>query len=75
MRSMDRDCVREKLEKASGTIIFALGNTPRRVVTEADDNPKLLLELLDNRYASNPTVSRIALQTQLYRIRYSGQDL
>ena len=64
-----------KLEKASAIIISALGNSPLRVVAEADDDPARMLQLLDARYASNRTVSRIAVQTQLFRMRYTGQDM
>ena len=64
-----------KLEKASGIIISALGDAPLRVVLEADDDPKRMLKLLDARYASNRTVSRIAVQTQLFRMRYTDQNM
>lgn len=67
--------MKTKLEKASGMIISALGNSPLRVVADADDDPAKMLKLLDVRYASNRTVSRIAVQTQLYRMRYNGQDM
>ena len=68
-----RDIV--KREKASGIIISALGDAPLRVVIEAHDNPKRMLQLLDARYASNRTVSRIAVQTQLFRMRYTDQNM
>ena len=64
-----------KMEKASGIIISALGDSPLRVVLEADDDPKRMLKLLDARYASNRTVSRIAVQTQLFRMRYTDQAM
>lgn len=64
-----------KLEKASAMIISALGDSPLRVVADADGDPARMLMLLDTRYASNRTVSRIAVQTQLYRMRYKGQDM
>ena len=63
------------MEKASGIIISALGDSPLRVVLEADDDPKRMLKLLDARYASNRTVSRIAVQTQLFRMRYTDQTM
>lgn len=65
----------EKLEKASAIIISALGDAPLRVVMEADDDPVRMLKLLDARYASNRTVSRIAVQTQLFRMTYNGQNM
>lgn len=71
----DKERMKAKLEKASGMIISSLGNTPLRVVADADDDPARMLQLLDARYASNRTVSRIAVQTQLYRKRYRGQDM
>lgn len=64
-----------KREKASGIIISALGDSPLRVVLEADDDPKRMLELLDGRYASNRTVSRISVQTQLFRMTYTNQNM
>ena len=64
-----------KMEKASGMIIAALGDAPLRVVAEVDDDPAMMVKLLDARYASNRTVSRIAVQTQLYRMRYKDQDM
>lgn len=64
-----------KREKASGIIISALGDAPLRVVMEVDDDPQRMLQLLDARYASNRTVSRIAVQTQLFRMKYTNQDM
>lgn len=64
-----------KREKASGIIISALGDAPLRVVIEVDDNPSRMLALLDARYALNRTVSRIAVQTQLFRMSYKGQNM
>jgi len=65
----------DKLEKASAIIISALGDAPLRVVMEADDDPSKMLRLLDARYASSRTVSRIAVQTQLFRMSYKGQNM
>lgn len=64
-----------KREKASGIIISSLGDSPLRVVIDADDDPAQMLKVLDSRYASNRTVSRIAVQTQLFRMSYNGQDM
>lgn len=64
-----------KHEKASGIIITALGDGPLRVVLEADDDSTRMLQLLDDRYASSRTVSRIAVQTQLFRMSYTGQNM
>lgn len=64
-----------KREKACGIIISALGDAPLRVVMDVDDDPRRMMELLDSRYASNRTVSRIAVQTQLFRMRYNGQSM
>lgn len=64
-----------KREKASGIIISALGDAPLRVVIEAEDDPAKMIKLLDARYASNRTVSRIAIQTQLFRMSYNGQNM
>lgn len=67
--------VLSKREKASGIIICALGDAPSRVVLDADDDPARMVQLLDARYASNRTVSRISVQTQLFRMSYRGQDM
>lgn len=64
-----------KLEKASAMIISALGDSPMRVIADVDDDPARMLELLDARYASSRTASRIAVQTQLFCMRYAGQDM
>ena len=64
-----------KREMASGIIISALGNAPLRVVIDIDDDPARMMQLLDARYASNRTVSRIAVQTQLFRMSYTDQDM
>ena len=64
-----------KKERASGIIISALGDAPLRVVVEAEDDPAKMIKLLDARYASNRTVSRIAVQTQLFRMSYSNQNM
>ena len=42
---------------------------------DVDDDPARMLQLLDSRYASNRTVSRIAVQTQLFRMSCNGQDM
>ena len=65
----------EKLVKASGLIISALGNAPLVIVAEVDGNPCRMLELLDARYPSKRTVSRIAVETQSYRTRYKNQNM
>ena len=64
-----------KREKASGIIISALGDAPLRVIIDIDDDPARMMQLLDARYASNRTVSRIAVQTQLFRMSYTGQNM
>ena len=64
-----------KREMACGIIISALGDAPLRVVMDVDDDPSRMLSLLDARCASNRTVSRIAVQTQLFRMSYKGQDM
>lgn len=65
----------DKLEKASGIIISALGDSPLRVVIDAQDDPRKMLQLLDGRYASKRTVSRIAVQTKLFRMSYTNQNM
>ena len=65
--------IKIKREKASGIIISALGDYPLRVVLEADDGPSKMIKLLDRRYASKRTGSRIAVETQLFGMSYNGQ--
>lgn len=62
-------------EKASESIIFALGDAVLCNVIEADDDPAKMLKPLDARYASNRTVSCIAAQTQLFCVSSSGQNM
>lgn len=64
-----------KREKASAIIISALGDASLRVVIDVNDDPGRMLHLLDTRYASCRTVSRIAIQTQLFRMSYKEQDM
>lgn len=64
-----------KKEKASRIIISALHDSPLRVVLEADDDTKRMFKLLDARYASIRTISRISVQTQLFRMRYTDQNM
>lgn len=54
--------------KASKIIFAALGDAPLRDVFEADDDPERKASLLDG-YASNLTVSCIAVQTEFFRMR------
>lgn len=71
----NQDSASEKVEKASAIIILALGHAPLRVVMEAEDDLARMLQLLDARYASSRTVSRIAVQTQLFRMSYDNQNM
>lgn len=71
----DSDRLSTKLEKASGMIISALGNYSLRVVTVANEDPARMQEILNARYVSMHTVSRISVQGQLLRMRYSGQNI
>lgn len=64
-----------KREKAGGIIISPLVDAPLRFVMDVDCDPKLMLELLDSRYASNRKVFRIAVQTQIFRMSYTAQNM
>lgn len=75
MSTVSRENQSSRQEKASGIIISALGDSPLRVLSDQDGNPARMLQMLDARYASNRTVSRITVQTQLYRMKYKGQDM
>lgn len=69
----ERDKRERKFEMASGMIISALGISPLRVVADYDDEPDRRLQLLDASYASNRTMARIEVKTQLYRKSYDCQ--
>lgn len=62
-------------QKASSIIISALGDAPLRVVIEADEYPGKILKLLDTIYASNRTVSRISMKTQLFCMAYTRKNM
>lgn len=64
-----------KFQKATGIIISALGDVLLRVVIEADEDPGKMLKLLDAIYASNRTVSRIAVKTQIFRMDYTTKNM
>lgn len=64
-----------KCEKYSAMTITALGDVPLRVVLEVDEDPARRMKLLDARYASSRTVSRFAVQTQLFRMPYTGWNM
>lgn len=64
-----------RLAKVSGILISALSDAPIRVLLDMDGEPDALLSLLDSRYACSRTVSKIAVQTQLSRMSYTGQNL
>ena len=51
-----------KRENASGIIVSALSDAPLSVIMDIDDDPARTMQLLSARYASNRTVSRIAVQ-------------
>lgn len=63
------------LGKALGMIISGLGDAALRIVLEFEDDSARMLKLLDSRYSSSRTVSRIAVQTQLFRVSYKDQNM
>lgn len=64
-----------KSEKACAIIIYAFENAPLRIVMDVGDDPGHISRLLDALYASNRTLSRIAVQTPLFRMSYNGQNM
>lgn len=42
---------------------------------DVDDDPACMLQLLDARFASNRTVSKISVQTQPFRMAYTNQSM
>lgn len=66
---------RTNRENLSGTIISALLDAVIHVGLAPDDDSRHMITLLDRWYPSNRTVSIIAVQTQLFRMQYTGQNI
>ena len=73
--SSSKKCNVEKREKAPAIINSALGDTPLLEVMEAENDPARTMKHLDARYAYSRTVSRISVQTQLFPMNYTGQNM
>eukprot|EP00171_Calliarthron_tuberculosum_P004578 IDg4578t1 len=72
----EEDCKSEIKEKAVAMIIHSLGDIPFRVCSSQISNPMSMMELLDQRYASTRSTSRISTLTTLYSIKYQKhQDM
>lgn len=69
-----KECAEDIKEKSTALIVNALGDTPLRVCSDKLDDPMGLLTLLDARYASCRTTSRVSLLTSLYTKRFNGKD-
>jgi len=61
-------------EQATALLVNALGDIALRVCSDELENPIKMLELLDARYASSRTSSRISLLTTLYTKRFQDKD-
>ena len=59
-----------KLEEATDIIYRALADAPLRVVISADGKPRMMLKLLDERFASCRATNRMALLETLYHKKY-----
>lgn len=58
----------------SAIMVNALDNTALRVCSSETSEPIKMLELLDSRFESNRTSSRISILTSLYSNKYNGND-
>jgi len=67
-------CPDDIKEKATALLVNALGDTALRVCSSELDEPLKMLDLLDARYASDRTSSRISLLTTLYTKRFKDKD-
>ncbi len=70
-----KGCDKKILNRATAVIVAALGDSPFRVCASAVGDPMEMLNLLDKRYASKRTTSRISLLTSIYSKRYSGKSM
>lgn len=61
-----------KCEIACKIIICYLGDALFRMVMNVVDDPARMLQLFEGRDASKRTVSKISIQTQLFRMKNSG---
>ncbi len=64
----------EVKEKASAMIVQALGDSALRVCISKIDEPLEMLELLDKRYASTRSATRISLLTAVYSKKYADKQ-
>ena len=59
-------CSEDVKDKAAALLVNSLGDSPLRVCSSSLDELLKILELLDARYASGRTVTRISVLTSLY---------
>lgn len=65
--------VRVKITKARAIIIQGLGDKPLRAILTDRENPHLIWNRLNERYAISNIATRVQLQAKLTRMRCSGQ--
>lgn len=70
----NKECDQQTKYKAEAIIAQSLGDTPLRVCSGQPYDPKEVIEMLDKRYASSRSTTRISVLTSLYSKRYVSQE-
>lgn len=68
------DCLCEIKMKATNIIVSALGDVSLSVFMDQGDDPFIMIELLDARFASTRTSSLFAVLASLFRKRHTGKE-
>ena len=68
------DCSIKTKQKASAMLTTELGDSALRVCSTQITDPMKMLELLDKRYASTRTATRICVLTSVYSKRFEAKD-
>lgn len=73
-RLLSAKCPDEIKDKASAILINALGDTALRVSSSEISQPIKMFELLDRRFSSTLTSSRISILSSLYSKEYNSNQ-
>lgn len=68
-----KDCSEDIKNKSSAMLVAALGDTALRVCSSKIGQPLQMLEMLDNRFASSRTATRISVLTTMYTKRFNSR--
>ena len=66
----EKDCDQDTKDKSSAMMVGALGDAALRVCSAKIGEPMQMLSLLDNRFASKRTATRISVLTAMFSKRY-----